>query len=615
MADDQHLIRRMCRVTTMRFNVKLLLCVIIIAACLMSLSWWAKCGESQLGDSRLYPDRAEESGNHANYPQDPRDARVPKLRLNHETNAESYSNIECLINDEYTVSCRREGKEVYVPFSFLEKYFEVYGKIAVYDGLERFEWQHSYSKVYIPKGKYEPRGIFMSFENYNVEIRDRVKCVSGKEGVPITTQWGPQGYFYAIQIAQYGLSHYSKNITDKSPVVVSYMDSASIDSAARQWKLPDKSSKLSTVRDEELKRSVLEFHTSDTLTSPGVMLRLDRANELVLSTLVSFTGNGSLAVSVQMRDTKDIYTLHYVQSDTVISARGRAVYYGVGARTRWSRLTRDLFIDLQKGLPLIDRFSRKVKLKNLKVVAVFLRGGGRVADLTLSTTEHLRLFFLAADWLVANQDENGGWPIDVTRTLIPGVMELAPGWYSAMAQGQAMSALTRAYWKTREPRYAAAALAAADIFSVPSERRGVVATYMDKYRWYEEYPTTPSSFVLNGFIYSLIGLYDLGAMCGGSSGDGAVCTAAQAARVARLYRDGMVSLKAMLPLFDMGSGSSYDLRHVVVPGSAPNLARWDYHTTHINQLLLLTTIDDSPVLKNVAARWMEYMKGKRAKHN
>lgn len=26
--------------------------------------------------------------------------------------------------------------------------------------------------------------------------------------------------------------------------------------------------------------------------------------------------------------------------------------------------------------------------------------------------------------------------------------------------------------------------------------------------WFEEYPTTPGSFVLNGFMYSLIGLHD-----------------------------------------------------------------------------------------------------------
>ena len=37
----------------------------------------------------------------------------------------NYSEIDCVINDEYKVACRREGQEVYLPFSFVGKYFEV----------------------------------------------------------------------------------------------------------------------------------------------------------------------------------------------------------------------------------------------------------------------------------------------------------------------------------------------------------------------------------------------------------------------------------------------------------------------------------------------------------
>ena len=77
----------------------------------------------------------------------------------------------------------------------------------------------------------------------------------------------------------------------------------------------------------------------------------------------------------------------------------------------------------------------------------------------------------------------------------------------------------------------------------------------------------------------------------------------------------MTSLKAMLPLYDSGSGSYYDLRHVTLSGIPPNLARWDYHTTVINQLLLLGTIDTDPVINGTAARWQRYMKGERAPHN
>ena len=43
----------------------------------------------------------------------------------------NYSEIDCVINDEYKVTCRREGQEVYLPFSFVGKYFEVSGIFPV----------------------------------------------------------------------------------------------------------------------------------------------------------------------------------------------------------------------------------------------------------------------------------------------------------------------------------------------------------------------------------------------------------------------------------------------------------------------------------------------------
>ncbi len=61
-------------------------------------------------------------------------------------------------------------------------YLQVYGKLVSKEGEERFEYKHSYSRVYEPDGKYSASGIFMSFEHYNVEVRDRVKCISGVEG-------------------------------------------------------------------------------------------------------------------------------------------------------------------------------------------------------------------------------------------------------------------------------------------------------------------------------------------------------------------------------------------------------------------------------------------------
>ena len=38
---------------------------------------------------------------------------------------------------------------------------------------------------------------------------------------------------------------------------------------------------------------------------------------------------------------------------------------------------------------------------------------------------------------------------------------------------------------------------------------GVRNKFMNKYTWYEEYPFSDGLYVLNGFMYSMIGLYDL----------------------------------------------------------------------------------------------------------
>ena len=88
------------------------------------------------------------------------------------------------------------------------------------------------------------------------------------------------------------------------------------------------------------------------------------------------------------------------------------------------------------------------------------------------------------------------------------------------------------------------ALKATDLFHRLAKDGGVRAVFLKEYVWYEEYPTQPSSFVLNGFIFSLLGLYDL----------------AEAARDAnvksdagQLYADGLRSLKALAMLYDTGT--------------------------------------------------------------
>lgn len=83
---------------------------------------------------------------------------------------QAVEDIECIINNQYTIGCKKNADEVYLPFSFLNKYFEVYGSLVTEAGATRFDWSHSYGKVNHPKSNYDSKGIFMYFENYNVEV-------------------------------------------------------------------------------------------------------------------------------------------------------------------------------------------------------------------------------------------------------------------------------------------------------------------------------------------------------------------------------------------------------------------------------------------------------------
>lgn len=168
--------------------------------------------------------------------------------------------------------------------------------------------------------------------------------------------------------------------------------------------------------------------------------------------------------------------------------------------------------------------------------------------------------------------------------------------------------------------YLNAAISAVDLFKKNVSDNGISTYFMDKYRFYEEFPTTPSLFVLNGFVFSLFGLHDLrmtldllirNQKLEQSLNDYYLNKLTE---INHLFDEGVITLKSLLPLYDTGSSSLYDLRHFTLKVSV-NIARWDYHSTHINLLLYLNTILNDRNIDDCAQRWSHYMKGKRADHN
>lgn len=166
-----------CLVT--RINHKTLIVICAVFA-LITILLWNKCSSDKELTTQIRPQlefaptpekEEEEEEDNGQAPEAPPGSREV-----------TYEQIDCLINEDVIIKGRREGHEVYLPFSWVERYFDVYGRLVQYDGTERFEFSHSYSRVYAQREPYHPDGVFMSFEGYNVEVRDRVKCISGVEG-------------------------------------------------------------------------------------------------------------------------------------------------------------------------------------------------------------------------------------------------------------------------------------------------------------------------------------------------------------------------------------------------------------------------------------------------
>lgn len=351
--------------------------------------------------------------------------------------------------------------------------------------------------------------------------------------------------------------------------------------------------------------STIFAYPTDSLASKGIVISVEEKANKCFVVDVKFITNGSLTVVIAISSGETL-KIHYIFSSKYVAFDGKSnIFYGLGdRRPEWIHLARDLKVDLLKGL--LTKFKMDA-IKNgfslTKIVEFRLHGHGWLDNLTLSRSIHMDQFYSAADWLVRHQDNRGGWPVMVRRVLT-GFPELPPGWYSAMGQGQAMSVLVRAYLDSNSKKYLDAAVKALQLFQIDSVNGGVRARFFGKYDWYEEYPTTPGSFVLNGFIYSLLGLYDLKET---ATGENQVLAES-------IYNSGMTSLKNMLPMYDSGSGTFYDLRHITI-STQPNRARWDYHTTHINQILQLMIIDDDDIFKSTAQRWISYLKGKKSRHN
>ncbi|MFA7074915.1 MAG: D-glucuronyl C5-epimerase family protein, partial [Endomicrobiaceae bacterium] len=197
---------------------------------------------------------------------------------------------------------------------------------------------------------------------------------------------------------------------------------------------------------------------------------------------------------------------------------------------------------------------------------------------------YLKIAIKQADYLVEMQDKENGNFYYYFDYFVYGTDEtLKSPWISAMAIGNILSLYSRIYSVTKDQKYIDSANLALKPLRMEVSEGGLVS-YFDGHKFYEEYPTTKGNFTLNGFMFTLIGLYDYVTVTGN-------------AVAKKLYDEGLETLKYVLPYYDSAGISLYHLAHLYYPNQAAYYNR-KYHVIHIAQLDLFYQIDGSEIFKH-----------------
>ncbi len=199
-------------------------------------------------------------------------------------------------------------------------------------------------------------------------------------------------------------------------------------------------------------------------------------------------------------------------------------------------------------------------------------------DLYLKTGEDIykRKLLACADWAVDNQQEDGGWVTFAYKN------PKQP--YSSMAQGEAISLLIRAHIVTHEEKYLLSANRAKDFMLKPIPDGGTTGYENGEVLLYE---TTCNPVILNGWIFSLWGLYDYVKY----TDDGSVKDVLAAT---------LASLKKRLPNFDTKYWSKYE--------DGNRICSPFYHQLHISQLRVMYDLFGDEIYKEYADKWEAYQK-------
>lgn len=231
-----------------------------------------------------------------------------------------------------------------------------------------------------------------------------------------------------------------------------------------------------------------------------------------------------------------------------------------------------------------DKNYYEVKLPLLRIengsdvlfpIAIFQFGLGSY-DLFLLKGEKLFLekFKICVDFAFQNQNTDGSWSNFYFNN------PEAP--YSSMAQGEGVSLLVRAYKEFNDEKYLVAAEKAIN-FMITDVGNGGTTKYKNEEIFLQEFTNKPT--VLNGWIFSVFGLYDY-------------IKVVNDEKVIDIYDRTIQTMINHMNNFDNGYWSKYNIDSMI---TSPF-----YHKLHIAQLKVLYEITGEFTFYKYFEKWTEY---------
>lgn len=243
----------------------------------------------------------------------------------------------------------------------------------------------------------------------------------------------------------------------------------------------------------------------------------------------------------------------------------------------------------KNGIPLLDYRGKVGKQYNPIAIAQYGLGHYNLYKQT-KNRKNLDISIKQADWLVNNLEKNDQGVLVWMHHFDWEYREtLKSPWYSALAQGNGISLLARIYLETKNEKYLETAKQALKSLFITINNGGVLDIDKNGNYWLEETIVNPPTHILNGFFWTIFGLWDY-----------YLLTKDEATK--NLIDKSVKTLKSNLQYFDTGFWSLYEQSGTKIK----MLTSMFYHSLHVVQLKILYKITSESIFKDYANKWEKY---------